>query len=251
MSKKEMFDLAGKVAVVTGGGAGIGNEIAHAYLAKGVKVALLDRADNIADITKDLGADKAIGIQLDVTSKDQITKAVKAVVDHYGRIDILVNCAGVALLDAAENISEDMWNATININLTGTFLVCQAVGNVMLKQGHGSIINLASQAGVVALPNHVAYCASKAGVIGLTQVLSLEWGPSNINVNSISPTVVLTELGKKAWAGKVGEEFKAKIPSRRFAEPEQIAAAAVYLASSEASIINGANLVIDGGFTVQ
>lgn len=251
MSKKEMFDLAGKVAVITGGGAGIGNEIAHAYLAKGVKVALLDRADNIADIAKDLGADKAIGIQLDVTSKDQITKAVKAVVDHYGRIDILVNCAGVALLDAAENISEDMWNATININLTGTFLVCQAVGNVMLKQGHGSIINLASQAGVVALPNHVAYCASKAGVIGLTQVLSLEWGPSNINVNSISPTVVLTELGKKAWAGKVGEEFKAKIPSRRFAEPEQIAAAAVYLASSEASIINGANLVIDGGFTVQ
>ncbi|EHD13294.1 short-chain dehydrogenase/reductase SDR [Commensalibacter intestini A911] len=246
-----MFDLAGKVAVVTGGGAGIGNEIAHAYLAKGVKVALLDRADNIADIAKELGADKAIGIQLDVTSKDQITKAVKAVVDHYGRIDVLVNCAGVALLDAAENISEDMWNATININLTGTFLVCQAVGNVMLKQGHGSIINLASQAGVVALPNHVAYCASKAGVIGLTQVLSLEWGPSNINVNSISPTVVLTELGKKAWAGKVGEEFKAKIPSRRFAEPEQIAAAAVYLASSEASIINGANLVIDGGFTVQ
>lgn len=251
MSKKEMFDLAGKVAVITGGGAGIGNEIAHAYLAKGVKVALLDRADNIADIAKELGTDKAIGIQLDVTSKDQITKAVKAVVDHYGRIDILVNCAGVALLDAAENISEDMWNATININLTGTFLVCQAVGNVMLKQGHGSIINLASQAGVVALPNHVAYCASKAGVIGLTQVLSLEWGPSNINVNSISPTVVLTELGKKAWAGKVGEEFKAKIPSRRFAEPEQIAAAAVYLASSEASIINGANLVIDGGFTVQ
>lgn len=251
MSKKEMFDLAGKVAVITGGGAGIGNEIAHAYLAKGVKVALLDRADNIADIAKDLGVDKAIGIQLDVTSKDQITKAVKAVVDHYGRIDILVNCAGVALLDAAENISEDMWNATININLTGTFLVCQAVGNVMLKQGHGSIINLASQAGVVALPNHVAYCASKAGVIGLTQVLSLEWGPSNINVNSISPTVVLTELGKKAWAGKVGEEFKAKIPSRRFAEPAQIAAAAVYLASSEASIINGANLVIDGGFTVQ
>lgn len=251
MSKKEMFDLAGKVAVITGGGAGIGNEIAHAYLAKGVKVALLDRADNIADIAKELGADKAIGIQLDVTSKDQITKAVKAVVDHYGRIDVLVNCAGVALLDAAENISEDMWNATININLTGTFLVCQAVGNVMLKQGHGSIINLASQAGVVALPNHVAYCASKAGVIGLTQVLSLEWGPSNINVNSISPTVVLTELGKKAWAGKVGEEFKAKIPSRRFAEPEQIAAAAVYLASSEASIINGANLVIDGGFTVQ
>lgn len=246
-----MFDLSGKIAVITGGGAGIGNEIAKAYLEKGVKVALLDRADNITQIAKDFGADKAIGIQTDVTSKDHINKAIKAVVDHYGRIDILVNCAGVALLDAAENISEEMWDATLNINLKGTFLVCQAVGNVMLKQKHGSIINLASQAGVVALPNHIAYCASKAGVIGLTQVLSLEWGPSNINVNSISPTVVLTELGKKAWAGKIGDEFKAKIPSRRFAEPEQIAAAAVYLASSEASIINGANLVIDGGFTVQ
>lgn len=246
-----MFDLSGKVAVITGGGAGIGNEIAKAYLEKGVKLALLDRADNITQIAKNLGNDKTIGIQVDVTNKDHINKAIKTIIDHYGCIDILVNCAGVALLDAAENISEEMWDTTLNINLKGTFLVCQAVGNVMLKQKHGSIINLASQAGVVALPNHIAYCASKAGVIGLTQVLSLEWGPSNINVNSISPTVVLTELGKKAWAGKVGDEFKAKIPSRRFAEPEQIAAAAVYLASNEASIINGANLVIDGGFTVQ
>ncbi|MDI2091389.1 SDR family oxidoreductase [Commensalibacter oyaizuii] len=251
MSQKQMFNLEGKVAVITGGGAGIGNEIARTYLEKGAKVALLDRADTIVDIAKTLGGDKAIGLQVDVTSKDQVNNAIKAVVDHYGCIDIAVNCAGVALLDTAENLSEDMWDATLSINLKGTFLVCQAVGNIMLKQGHGSIINLASQAGVVALPNHIAYCASKAGVIGLTQVLALEWGPSNINVNAISPTVVLTELGKRAWAGKIGEEFKAKIPSRRFAEPEQIAAAAVYLASPEASIINGANLVIDGGFTVQ
>ncbi|CAI3938027.1 NAD(P)-dependent dehydrogenase [Commensalibacter communis] len=251
MSQKEMFDLSGKVAVITGGGSGIGNEIAKAYLEKGVKVALLDRAENIAEIAKELNAENVIGLQLDVTKKDQIDQTIKAVVDHYGRIDILVNCAGVAILDAAEDVSEEGWDATIAINLKGTFFVSQAVGKVMLKQKQGSIINFASQAGVVALPNHLSYCASKAGVIGLTKVLALEWGPSNINVNSISPTVVLTAMGKTVWAGAVGDEFKAKIPSRRFAEPDQIAAAAVYLASSEASIINGANLVIDGGFTIQ
>ena len=251
MSTNQMFDLSGKTALVTGGAAGIGNEIVRTFLQKGVKVALLDRLDTIDQVAKNLGSDNAIGIQVDVTNKKQVDQAVKKVVDHFGRIDIAVNCAGVALLDAAETLSEEMWNATININLTGTYWVAQAVGNVMLKQKSGSIINMASQAGVIALQKHAAYCASKAGVIGLTHVLALEWGPHGINVNAISPTVVLTELGKKAWAGKVGEDMKAQIPMRRFAEPEQIAAAAVYLASSEASIVNGANLVIDGGFTIQ
>ncbi|MBH9973704.1 MULTISPECIES: SDR family oxidoreductase [Commensalibacter] len=251
MSTNQMFDLSGKTALVTGGAAGIGNEIVRTFLQKGVKVALLDRLDTIDQVAKNLGPDNAIGIQVDVTNKKQVDQAVKKVVDHFGRIDIAVNCAGVALLDAAETLSEEMWNATININLTGTYWVAQAVGNVMLKQKSGSIINMASQAGVIALQKHAAYCASKAGVIGLTHVLALEWGPHGINVNAISPTVVLTELGKKAWAGKVGEDMKAQIPMRRFAEPEQIAAAAVYLASSEASIVNGANLVIDGGFTIQ
>ena len=251
MSTNQMFDLSGKTALVTGGAAGIGNEIVRTFLQKGVKVALLDRLDTIDQVAKNLGSDNAIGIQVDVTNKKQVDQVVKKVVDHFGRIDIAVNCAGVALLDAAETLSEEMWNATININLTGTYWVAQAVGNVMLKQKSGSIINMASQAGVIALQKHAAYCASKAGVIGLTHVLALEWGPHGINVNAISPTVVLTELGKKAWAGKVGEDMKAQIPMRRFAEPEQIAAAAVYLASSEASIVNGANLVIDGGFTIQ
>ncbi len=251
MSTKQMFDIAGKIALVTGGGAGIGNEIVRAYLKKGVKVALLDRLDTIADVAKKLSSENAIGIQVDVTNKKQVDQAVKKVVDHFGRIDIAVNCAGVALLDAAEMLSEEMWITTLNVNLTGTYWIAQAAGNVMLKQKSGTIINMASQAGIIALQKHAAYCASKAGVIGLTHVLALEWGPHGINVNAISPTVVLTELGKKAWAGKIGEEMKAQIPMRRFAEPEQIAAAAVYLASSEASIMNGANLVIDGGFTVQ
>lgn len=251
MSHQKLFDLTGKIAIVTGGGAGIGYEIARTYLQQGVKVALFDRTETIGKIAHDMDKNNAIGFQVDVTDKKNIDHALKQTLNHFGKIDITVNCAGVSFLDAAENLSEEMWNTTLNINLTGTYLVAQAVGKMMLKQKHGTIINMASQAGIIALPNHLAYCASKAGVIGLTKVLALEWGPFGINVNAISPTVVLTELGKKAWSGKTGEEMKAQIPMRCFAEPEQIAAAAVYLASGEASIINGANLVIDGGFTIQ
>lgn len=124
-------------------------------------------------------------------------------------------------------------------------------GRRFIRQRGGSIINLASQAGVVALPNHLAYCASKAGVIGLTQVLALEWGPHNVRVNAISPTVVLTELGRKAWSGEVAEQMKQKIPLRRFAEPQDIAASALFLAGDAAAMITGANLVVDGGYTIQ
>jgi glycerol dehydrogenase len=125
------------------------------------------------------------------------------------------------------------------------------VGREMIKGKGGKIINLASQAGVIGLDKHVAYCTSKAGIIGMTKVLALEWAEFNINVNSISPTVVLTELGKKAWAGEVGEAMKKKIPVGRFAFPEEIAAVALFLASDAAAMITGENIVIDGGFTIQ
>jgi len=121
----------------------------------------------------------------------------------------------------------------------------------MLKVGKGKIINLASQAASVALTDHVAYCASKFGVLGVTKVLASEWGGRGINVNSVSPTVVLTELGKKAWAGEKGDAHKAQIPVGRFAEPEEVAAAVIFLASDGADMVNGADLVVDGGFTIR
>jgi len=139
----------------------------------------------------------------------------------------------------------------MNANLKSVFLLSQAVGRRFLQQGHGKIVNIASQAAVVALTNHLAYCTSKAALLALTKGLALEWGPKNIQVNAISPTVVLTEMGKLAWAGEVGEAMKQKIPLRRFAEPEEIAAAAVFLASSAADMITGENLMIDGGYTIQ
>ena len=137
------------------------------------------------------------------------------------------------------------------INLKAPFLLSQEVGRRMITAGGGKIINIASQAAVIALDRHVAYCASKAGLIGMTRVLALEWVEYGITVNAISPTIVLTELGKKAWAGRVGEDMKRRIPVGRFAQPEEVAAAALFLASAAADMITGENLIIDGGYTIS
>lgn len=250
-TEKNPFSLQGKVALITGGAAGIGFAIAERYLQNGAKVVLLDRVPQVAAIAQQLDAESALGIVTDVTDKAALTQAVAQAKAHFGRLDVLVNSAGIVALHPAEELPEDDWDRTMAVNLKGVFLGSQVVGHYFLRQGSGSIINLASQAGVVALPNHLAYCASKAGVIGLTQVLALEWGPRNVRVNAISPTVVLTELGRKAWSGEVAEQMKQKIPLRRFAEPQDIAASALFLASDAANMITGANLLVDGGYTIQ
>ena len=243
------FSLDGKVALITGGAAGIGFAIAQLYVEKGAKVALIDKSDKVIKTAEKLG--NSIGIQCDITNSEAVSQMVKQVVEHYGTLDIVVNSAGIVALAPAENLSESDWDLTMNVNLKGTFLVCQAAGNVMINNGKGKIINMASQAGVIALDQHAAYCASKAAIIGLTQVLALEWSPKGIQTNAISPTIVMTELGKKAWEGKKGDEMKEKIPARRFAEPSEIAACALFLASDASDMITGRNLVIDGGYSIQ
>ena len=180
-----------------------------------------------------------------------VDATVAAVIDTYGRIDILVNSAGVVALAPAEDLSFSAWETTMNVNLTGTFLMSQAVGRRMLGAGGGKIINLASQAGTVALDQHAAYCASKFAVIGLTKVLASEWAGRGVTANTISPTVVMTELGHRAWDGPKGEALKTLIPTGRFAEPEEIAATALFLASSAADMINGADILVDGGYTIR
>lgn len=245
------FSLEGKVIAITGGASGIGAAIATMYAQKGAVIALLDvalqQAENMAEV---LGNGSA-AFAVNVTDPSSVNDAVEAVVKHYGRIDVLVNSAGIVALDPAESVTVDDWSRQISVNLSGTFYVSQAVGRVMLDQGKGKIINMASQAGSIALDQHAAYCASKWGVIGLSKVLASEWARRGVTVNTISPTVVLTDLGKKAWAGQKGEDMKKLIPVGRFAEPEEIAAAAVFLASDASDMINGADLVIDGGYTIQ
>lgn len=245
------FPLTGKVALVTGGASGIGAAITAAFALKGAKVAVLDiNQDAAAAQAAHLGGG-AKPFVCNVADPASVQAAVADVVAAFGGIDIAVNSAGVAFLAPAEDLSLDHWDKTIDINLKGTFLVTQAVGRVMIAAGKGGkIVNLASQAGTVAIEEHVAYCASKFGVIGMSKTFAAEWGKHGINVNTLSPTIVLTELGKKAWAGEKGEAARKRIPAGRFAYPEEIAAAAVFLVSAGADMINGADLLIDGGYTI-
>jgi len=244
------FAIEGKVALITGGASGIGAAIADAFDQKGVSIAVVDLDEEVAK-QKANKLSKAKAFKCDVSNQDAVEDMVSAVYAFFGRVDILVNSAGIVELAPAEELSSTAWRKTLDVNLTGSFFVCQSVGKRMIDAGGGKIINLASQAGSVAIDGHVAYCASKFAIIGMSKTLALEWGKHGINVNTLSPTVVLTELGKKAWEGPKGEAMKALIPSGRFAEPEEIAASAVFLASNGADMINGADLLIDGGYTVQ
>ena len=247
------FSLDGRVAMVTGAAQGIGRAIVDLYAEKGADLVLVDLKETVHETRTAVQAAgrRAVSVVADLTTSAGIEHAVQSALDAFGRIHILVNCAGVVFLDDAENISEEYWDTTMAVNLKAVFMLSQAVGRKMIDAGGGKIINMASQAGVVALDNHVAYCASKAAVIMVTKSLAMEWGQYNINVNAISPTVILTELGRKAWAGDVGEPFKKKIPAGRFGLPEEVAGAALYLASDAANLITGENLVMDGGYTVQ
>ncbi|BBY86704.1 GolD/DthD family dehydrogenase [Mycolicibacterium tokaiense] len=236
------FRLDGRVAVVTGGASGIGAAIASALAAKGATIAVADLSDP---------SDGSRGFHCNVADPESVRQTVDAVIEAHGRIDILVNSAGIARLAPAEELSQQFWDDTIAVNLSGTFQMSQAVGKHMLAAGRGVIINMASQAATVAIDEHVAYCASKFGVVGITKVLAAEWAGRGVRVNSISPTVVLTDLGIKAWDNPKGEALKKLIPTGRFAYPDEIAAAAVYLASDAAGMVNGADLVIDGGYTIK
>lgn len=247
------FSLQGKVALVTGAAKGIGKAIALLYAEKGADVILMDISDEVLNVekaAKDLGR-KTLVLKTDLTKRDKVTESVAHAVDMFGRLDILVNCAGVVFLDDAENLSDEYWDTTIAVNLKAPFVLSQLAARQMIKQKSGCIVNIASQAGFIALDKHIAYTASKAAIIGITKVMAAEWAEYGIRVNAISPTVILTELGKKAWAGAVGDAMKKKIPAGRFGYPEEVAACAVFLASDAAGMITGSNLVIDGGYTIQ
>ncbi len=247
---QKAFSLAGLTALVTGGASGIGLSIATAFVESGARVALVDRDSNVEAAAARLGPDH-IGLVVDVAQDGAPRRTVDEVAKRFGRLDILVNNAGIVRLAPAAEASRADWDLTLAVNLTASFLFAQAAGAHMVARGSGRIINMASQAASVALQAHVAYCTSKAAIVGMTKVMALEWGPHGITVNAISPTVVETELGRQAWAGEVGEAMKKLIPSRRFAQPEEVALAALYLASPAAAMVNGADLAIDGGYTIQ
>ncbi len=256
-------DFTGRTAIVTGGASGIGNAIARGLAERGARVAIVDvRAEGAAGAAADLPvadamavADAGVGVHAgfgcDVTDEASVARTVAAVSEHFGGIDVLVNCAGIAALAPAEDLDAATWAKTIDVNLTGTYRVAQAVGRHMLAAGYGRIVNIASQAAHVGIDGHAAYCASKAGVVGLTRVLALEWGGRGVTVNTVSPTVVLTDLGRAAWANENGIRHQDEIPTGRFATPDEIAAAVLFLAGEWSAMVNGADLRVDGGFTIR
>lgn len=244
--------LEGKTAIITGGAAGIGSATAEFFLAQGANVVLADRNPAVDAMAKEMDAARAMGVAGDVCDLSYPNQVIEAAKKTFGQVDILVNSAGIVALDWAENISPEAWNRTIDINLSASFFMAQAVGKYMIEHHiSGSIVNMASQAGVIALDQHVAYCAAKGGIIAMNKVMACEWGKHGIRVNAVSPTVVLTALGHKAWDGPVGNAFKQKIPAERFAEPEEIAAVIGFLCSPGAGMITGHNLLVDGGYTVK
>ena len=245
------YSLQGKTAIITGGAAGIGHATAEFFHKKGVNVVLADLNSKLDEVAKEIG-ENTIGVVGNVCDVDYPTKVISEAVAAFDKVDILVNCADIVALDNAETISADAWNRTININLSACFFMAQAVGKYMIDNHvNGSIVNMASQAGVIALDKHVAYCAAKGGIIAMTKVMAKEWGTYGIRVNAVAPTVVLTALGHKAWDGPVGDAFKKTIPAERFAEPEEIASVIAFLCSKGAGMITGHNLLVDGGFTIQ
>lgn len=248
----ENFSLEGKSAIITGAASGIGLAITKMFARKGANIIAFDMASDMSSLesyVNDQGCD-FLGFSGNVKDKQALQAMTDAAIEKFGKIDILVNCAGVGIIDTAEDLKEEVWDLTMDVNLKAPFILSQIVGRTMIKNGGGKIINIASQAGLVALDKHIAYSSSKAGLIMLTKILALEWGKYNIRTNAISPTVILTEMGEKAWAGEVGEKFKKLIPAGRFGYPEEVAACAVFLASDAADLINGENLVIDGGYTI-
>ena len=251
----ENIGLGNKVSLVTGATTGIGKAIAILFASKGSDLVLVDRDPKIKEVSEEISKSNPdagiLPLVYDITVPDSIESIVEKSIEKFKKIDILVNNAGIARLDKAEDMTKDYWDDTMAVNLTAPFVLSQAVGREMIKKKYGKIINMSSQAGSVAIDKHIAYCVSKAGIISMTKTLALEWSKYNININSISPTVVLTEMGKKAWAGEVGEAMKKKIPVGRFAYPEEIAFLALFLASDNSSMISGENVVIDGGYTIK
>lgn len=242
-------DFAGRVVLITGAASGIGYATAQHFAARGARVVGIDLAETVTAVIPALEGGPHHAVVKDLTVDGAADAVLREVLDEVGRPDVLVNSAGVALLDPAVDVPRARWQATLDVNLSASFYMAQAVGRVMVEAGYGRIINLASQAAVIGLEQHAAYCASKAAIVGLTRVLSLEWAPHGVTVNAVSPTVVETPLGKAAWAGEKGERAKAQIPTGRFAQPEEVAALIAYLAGDAAAMITGTNVLIDGGRT--
>ena len=255
---KELFDLSGQVAVVTGGGYGLGYQLAYALGEAGANLVIaarkLDKCKAAAEVMeKDLGV-KVLPARLDLTIPEEVDALFELVKNEFGKVDILVNNSGVALVDPIFKYPLDKWHTVIDTNLTGLWLMCQRAGSIMTRLGYGRIINIASVTGLLGSSKDIVmsppYTASKAAVMGLTRDLAVKWAKKNVTVNALVPGWFESDMGEqnKSVHNKLNEYY---IPMGRFGRDDELKAALLFLASPGASYVTGASIVVDGGISIQ
>jgi len=246
--------VSGKVAIVTGAGRGIGAAIARGLAKEGAHVVLVSRTrsqleEQVLQITEH--GVRALAAEADVAVEADVKRVVQETVDNFGTVDILVNAAGISMVAQSDELSLENWDKCLDINLTGTFLMCREVGRVMIAQGRGGkIVNITSLVAHTGIQQRAAYAASKGGVKQLTQTLAAEWGRYKINVNNISPGYIITEMVQKLIDKGIHqpEKMARRTPLGRMGQPEDLVGPAIFLCSPLSDFVTGHTLVVDGGW---
>ncbi|PEJ48685.1 gluconate 5-dehydrogenase [Bacillus sp. AFS002410] len=258
MTLNQLFDLTGKTAIVTGGGSGLGRVMALALAEAGAKVVVCSRRMEVCeDVVKEIEAlgGQALAVSVDVTSKDSIEQGLKKAISEFGNIEILVNSSGTVFETPATEMPLEQWQAMLDTNVTGTFLMCQAVGKHMINNEYGKIINISSSIGFKGVDpeavDSVGYTTSKGAVMTLTKDLAVKWGRHGVNVNSIAPGVFTTGMNNPEIPGtlvqKAGPFIASQVPLRRLGSDNDLVGAILYFASSASDYCTGQILVLDGG----
>lgn len=248
------FDsLRGKVVVVTGGNKGIGKDIALSFAALGSQVVVTGRDARALNETLSeihMQSPNCLAIPCDMLNVTDIRHMIDTVVQRYGRIDVLVNNAGINITKPSIEVTEQDWDRILDTNLKGTFFACQRAGQAMIRQGGGKIINIASQMAFVGFFDRAAYCSSKGGMVQLTKALAVEWAAEGVLVNAVAPTFIETELTAKMLTDEAfKDDIMRRIPIGRMAKPRDVSGAVLYLASALADAITGETIRVDGGWT--